>query len=75
MTRSTDQIVEKLLARTDLPPLEPGTKVYDQSLTGDIKTLKEDKFVIAGKYLNMLETSALLSEWIDGLLARSWLIK
>jgi len=49
MTRSTDQIVQALLARSELPPLEPGTKVYDQSLTKDIKSLKDDKFVIAGE--------------------------
>jgi hypothetical protein len=49
MTRSTDQIVHVLFARSELPPLEPGTKVYDQSLTKDIKSLKEDKFVIAGE--------------------------
>lgn len=49
MTRSTEQIVEALFGRSDLPPLEPGTKVYDQSLTKDIKNLKEDKFVIAGE--------------------------
>jgi hypothetical protein len=49
MTRTTDQIVEILFARTELPPLEPGKKVYDQSLTKDIKGLKDDKFVIAGE--------------------------
>ena len=49
MTRSTDQVVQALFARSELPPLEPGTKVYDQSLTKDIKGLKEDKFVIAGE--------------------------
>jgi hypothetical protein len=49
MTRSTDQIVQTLFARSELPPLEPGTKVYDQSLTKDISGLKEDKFVIAGE--------------------------
>jgi hypothetical protein len=49
MTRSTDQIVQTLFARSELPPLEPGTKVYDPSLTKDIKSLMEDKFVIAGK--------------------------
>lgn len=49
MTRSTDQIVEKLFARSRLPPLEPGTNVYDPSLTSDIKRLKEDKFVVAGE--------------------------
>jgi hypothetical protein len=54
MTRSTDQIVQALFARSELPPLEPGTKVYDQSLTKDIKSLKEDKFVIAGKLVRGL---------------------
>jgi hypothetical protein len=49
MARSTDQIVQTLFARSELPPLEPGTRVYDQSMTKDIKSLKEDKFVIAGK--------------------------
>jgi hypothetical protein len=49
MTRSTDQIVQALFGRSELPPLEPGSKVYDQSLTKDIKSLKEDKFVVAGK--------------------------
>jgi len=49
MTRSTNQIVQALFARSELPPLEPGSKVYDQSLTKDIKSLKEDKFVIAGE--------------------------
>jgi hypothetical protein len=49
MTRSIDQIVQALFARSELPPLEPGTKVYDQSLTKYIKSLKEDKFVIAGE--------------------------
>jgi hypothetical protein len=54
MTRSADQIVHALFARSELPPLEPGTKVYDQSLTKDIKSLKEDKFVIAGKLVRGL---------------------
>jgi hypothetical protein len=49
MTRSTDQIVQALFARSELPPLEPGSNVYDQSLTKDIKSLKQDKFVIAGE--------------------------
>jgi hypothetical protein len=49
MARTTDQVVKALLARTELPPLEPGTKVYDPSLTPDIAGLKEDKFVIAGR--------------------------
>jgi hypothetical protein len=49
MTRSTDQIVQALFARSELPPLEPGSQVYDQSLTKDIKSLKEDKFIIAGR--------------------------
>jgi hypothetical protein len=49
MARSTDQIVQTLFARSELPPLKPGTRVYDQSMTKDIKSLKEDKFVIAGK--------------------------
>jgi hypothetical protein len=49
MTQTIDQIVEVLFARTELPPLEPGKKVYDQSLTKDIKGLKDDKFVIAGQ--------------------------
>jgi len=50
MTRTTDQIVQVLFARTELPPLEPGKKVYDQSLTNDIRGLKDDKFVIAGQF-------------------------
>ena len=50
MTRSTDQILQILLARP-LPPLEPGTKVYDPSLTKEIKKSGENKFVIAGEYL------------------------
>jgi len=49
MARSTDQIVQALFARSELPPLEPGTKVYDRSLANDIKDLNEGKFVIAGK--------------------------
>jgi hypothetical protein len=49
MTRSLDQIADTLLARKELPPLEPGKTVYDKSLTSEIKGLREDKFVIAGE--------------------------
>lgn len=48
MGRSTDQILEKLLARP-LPPLEPGTKVFDPSLTEEIKASGEHQYVIAGE--------------------------
>lgn len=48
MARSTDQILEVILARP-LPPLEPGTKVFDPSLTKEIKQSGENKYVIAGK--------------------------
>jgi hypothetical protein len=49
MTLSTDAIQSKLFARTDLPPLEPGTKVYDEGLVKEIAGLKEHKLVIAGR--------------------------
>ena len=48
MTMSTDAIQSKLFARTDLPPLEPGTKVYDEGMVKEIAGLKEHKLVIAG---------------------------
>lgn len=48
MPSSTDAIQSKLFARTDLPPLEPGTKVYDEGLVKEIAGLKEHKLVIAG---------------------------
>lgn len=50
MGRSIDQILQTLLARP-LPPLEPGTKVYDPSLTKDIKGSGEHRYVIAGESL------------------------
>lgn len=46
MSASIDTIQQTLFARP-LPPLEPGTKVYDKSLTSQIKALKEHRFVIA----------------------------
>jgi hypothetical protein len=49
MTLSTDAIQSKLFARTDLPPLEPGTKVYDEGLVKEIAGLEEHKLVIAGE--------------------------
>lgn len=48
MTMSTDAIQSKLFSRTDLPPLEPGTKVYDEGMIKEIAGLKEHKLVIAG---------------------------
>ena len=45
---STDDIVKKLFSRSP-PPLEPGTKVYDPSLTPVISGLKEHKYVKAGE--------------------------
>lgn len=49
---STDQIISKLFDPSrPLPPLEPGTKVYDKALTGEIKGLKEHKYVIACEWV------------------------
>jgi len=48
MATSIDSIQQKLFSRP-LPPLEPGTKVWDKGLTKEIKGLKEHRFVIAGK--------------------------
>lgn len=58
MARSTDDILKTLLARP-LPPLEPGTKVYDPSLTKDIKGSGENKFVIAGEYVSAIVSCVL----------------
>jgi hypothetical protein len=44
----TDQIISQLLDRPDLPPLEPGKKVYNEVLRNGIKGLNEHPFVIAG---------------------------
>ncbi|WVQ79571.1 hypothetical protein IAT38_001670 [Cryptococcus sp. DSM 104549] len=47
---TTDEIVAHLFARP-LPPLEPGTKVYDSSLMKTIAGLNEHKYVIAALHL------------------------
>jgi hypothetical protein len=51
MGRSTDQILETLLSRP-LPPLEPGTKVFDPALTKEIKGSGEHRYVVAGESTN-----------------------
>ena len=50
MTR-TDEIQSVLFARDPIPPLEPGTKVFDPSLTKDIAGLKDHKYVVAGELI------------------------
>lgn len=47
MSTSTDAVVERLFSR-DLPPLEPGTKVWAPDLTKAIKDLDEHRFTKAG---------------------------
>lgn len=49
MGRTVDQLQEEILARTDLPPLEPGKKVWKPDLTKDIKTCGAHKYTIAGE--------------------------
>lgn len=44
----TEAIVKQLFDRP-LPPLEPGTTVYDSSLTKRIANLPEHQFVVACK--------------------------
>jgi hypothetical protein len=46
MSSETDSIVKKLFERP-LPPLEPGTTVYDKTLVDKISKLPEHKFVVA----------------------------
>lgn len=48
MSTSTDAVVERLFSR-DLPPLEPGTKVWAPDLTKAIKDLDEHRFTKAGE--------------------------
>ena len=50
MTRSIDTIQQRLFARTPLPPLEPGKRVYDKDLVREIELLKAHKSVIAGEH-------------------------
>lgn len=48
MGRTVDQLQEEILARTELPPLEPGKKVWNEGLTKDIKECGAHKYTIAG---------------------------
>jgi hypothetical protein len=49
-TSQIDTIQKKLFqSRLSAPPLEPGTKVFDQTLTKEIDRLNEHEFVRAGK--------------------------
>lgn len=50
MPSQTDAIVERLLGRKPLPPLEPGSKVWDAELARAIAGLDEHRFVIAGAF-------------------------
>ena len=50
--------------------MEPGKKVYDQSLTNDIKMLKDDKFVIAGQ---SDVPSELRSRWTNRLTSKHYI--
>jgi len=47
MSTSGDSILSQLLARPDLPPLEPGKKVYAPDMMKQIMGLKEHDFVKA----------------------------
>ncbi|WVQ72672.1 hypothetical protein IAR50_002231 [Cryptococcus sp. DSM 104548] len=47
---TTDEIAAHLFARP-LPPLEPGTQIYDTSLVGSISALDEHRFVKAALHL------------------------
>ncbi|WWC90312.1 uncharacterized protein L201_005245 [Kwoniella dendrophila CBS 6074] len=49
--KTTDEVVSKIFARSTLPPLEPGTKVYAPELTKTIADLKEHEYVIAAIHL------------------------
>ncbi|WOO77274.1 uncharacterized protein LOC62_01G000863 [Vanrija pseudolonga] len=51
MASQTDAIVERLLGRKPLPPLEPGSKVWDTELARAIAGLDEHRFVIAALHL------------------------
>lgn len=58
MAASTDAIQSKLFAR-EPPALEPGTKVWDESLVDQIAGLKEHRFVVAGEPSDVLHTPRL----------------
>ncbi|TYJ57242.1 hypothetical protein B9479_001974 [Cryptococcus floricola] len=47
---TTDEIVTHLFARP-LPPLEPGTQIYDTSIISSISALDEHRFVKAALHL------------------------
>lgn len=49
LSMQTDEIVQRLFER-DLPPLEPGTTLWDPSLKKSIAALDEHRYVIAGEY-------------------------
>jgi hypothetical protein len=60
MTASeTDAIVKQLFDRP-LPPLEPGTTVYDKSLVDRIAKLQEHMFVVACESITKVYANALL---------------
>lgn len=54
---TTEAVVTYLFARPTLPPLEPGSEVYDKNLVKAIKGLNAHKYVKAGQ-------SILFSTWL-----------
>lgn len=47
---TTEAVVTYLFARPTLPPLEPGAKVYDQSLVKAIEGLDTHSYIKAGRF-------------------------
>lgn len=45
---ATEAVLAELYARPDIPPLEPGDKVYSAELRERIKGLREHRYTIAG---------------------------
>lgn len=54
---TTEAVVTYLFARPTLPPLEPGSVVYDRNLVKSIEGLDVHKYVKAGQ-------SILFSTWL-----------
>lgn len=46
---TTEAVVTYLFARPTLPPLEPGSEVYDRNLVKSIEGLDVHKYVKAGQ--------------------------
>ena len=66
-SNATEAVLAELYAQPDIPPLEPGDKVYSAELRERIKGLREHKYTIAGTCVHSVagfgeETSLALDE-------------